>query len=161
MTRENVSPTGSMRTRSAGVTRGVSRGLDREDDVLLVQHLVVLEAVHQRGRRALRIAGEEDRGARARAAAASFPGWRPGVRAAISSRRVFSNSSRLPRRHVYITIITHAAERERHPAALDHLEQVGGQEGEIDEEERHDQRGGAEQRPAPHPPDHDEGHHRR
>ena len=52
VTRENVSPIGSIRTRSSSATRGVSRGLDGEDDVLLVQHLVVLEAVQQRGRRA-------------------------------------------------------------------------------------------------------------
>src|SRR6186997_2754046 len=38
--------------------RGIG-GLDGEDDVLLVQHLVVLEAVHERGRRAGRIAGQE------------------------------------------------------------------------------------------------------
>ena len=35
------------------------RGHDGQDHVLLVQHLVVLQAVHQRGRRAVGIAGQE------------------------------------------------------------------------------------------------------
>ena len=39
----------SMRTRSVG-RRAAFRGLDGQDDVLLVQHLVVLEIVQQRGR---------------------------------------------------------------------------------------------------------------
>ena len=38
-------------------------GDDGEDDVVLVQHLVVLEVMQQRGRREIRIAGEEHRGA--------------------------------------------------------------------------------------------------
>src|SRR3954467_15636458 len=40
------------------------RNLHRKDDVLLMQHLVMLEAVHERGWRAGRIAGEEYRRAR-------------------------------------------------------------------------------------------------
>ena len=45
-------------------TRGVSAVDDRQDDVVLVQHLVVLQAVEERRRRAGRIAGQEDRRAR-------------------------------------------------------------------------------------------------
>src|SRR5208283_2252154 len=51
----------------AHAVRGIDarrvRRLDGEDDVLLVQHLVMLEAVHQCGRRAQWITGEEYRGA--------------------------------------------------------------------------------------------------
>ena len=54
VTRVKVSPTGSMRTRSAGVDARRVGGVDGQDDVVLVQHLVVLEAVQQRGRRAVR-----------------------------------------------------------------------------------------------------------
>src|SRR5262245_386767 len=40
------------------------RGFDREDHVLFVEHLVVLETVHERSRRAGWIAGEKYRRAR-------------------------------------------------------------------------------------------------
>ena len=51
------------RTLVRGGTRGVLLGADRQDDVPLVDDLVVLQIVQERGRRAVRIAGQEDRGA--------------------------------------------------------------------------------------------------
>ena len=63
VTREKVALISSSRTRSRVDPRR-RRGLDGEDDVLLVQHLVVLQTVHQRGRRAARIAGQKHGGAR-------------------------------------------------------------------------------------------------
>ena len=39
------------------------RRLDGENDVLLMQHLVVLQTMHQRCRSKIRVAGEEHRGA--------------------------------------------------------------------------------------------------
>ncbi len=44
-------------------TRLVDRA-DRQDDVLVVQNVIVLQIVQQRGGRGFRIAGQEDRGAR-------------------------------------------------------------------------------------------------
>ena len=137
------------------------RGLDGQDDVLLVQHLVVLEAVH--AARSARSSGSLVRNT-------AVPGTRCGGffssiatsrSSGISCRRVFSNSRRVPRRQVYITHHHQAAERERHPAALDDLEQIGAEEGQVDEQERHHQRGGRPRRPAPDLPDHDEGQHAR
>src|ERR1700694_2836624 len=67
------------------------RGFDGEDDIFLVQHLVVLEAVHQRRLRAGRFSSIAPRSANGN-----------------SSLRDFSNNSRLPRRQVYISSITTA-----------------------------------------------------
>ena len=78
-----------------------------------------------------------------------------------SSLRDFSNNSRLPRRHVYISSITTAPERQRHPAALQHLQEVRGKEREIEKQKWRNQRGGRERRPFPYPPDHDKTHHPR
>ena len=58
-TRENVLPTGWMRTRSPASTRGVSARLDGQNDVLLVQHLVMLEAMEKCCYRAARPASAD------------------------------------------------------------------------------------------------------
>ena len=50
----------------------------------------------------------------------------------MESRWVFSASRCVPRTQVHITIIEHAAEQQRHPAAVDDLHQIGREEGEID-----------------------------
>ena len=50
-------------------------------------------------------------------------------------------------------------QRERHPAALEHFQQVCRQEREIEKQERRDQRGSRDRRPVPDPPDHDKAHH--
>ena len=63
ITRVNDLPSGSMLTRSSVATRG-GFGDHGQHHVMLVQHLVVLEAVQQRGRRALGVCGEEHGGAR-------------------------------------------------------------------------------------------------
>ena len=64
MSRVNDLPSGSMLTRSSVATRGVDSVIDGQHDVVLVQHFVVLETVQQRGRRALRVCGEEHGGPR-------------------------------------------------------------------------------------------------
>ena len=147
-----------MRTRLSASTRGVCVVSTRQNDVLFVQHLVMLEAVHQRGRRAFRIAGEKHRGA-GHALRRLFledadeiveRGFEP---ARLGEQNAGAAPPRIHHQH------HQAAERQRHPAALNDFEHIGRQEGQIDQEERHDQSRGRERRPAPHPPDHDEGHH--
>ena len=64
VTRANVSPTGSMRTRSLVLTRGVSAVSMVRMTLFSCSTLVVLEAVQQRGRREFRIAGQKHGGAR-------------------------------------------------------------------------------------------------
>src|SRR6266576_2435560 len=61
-TLEKVALICSSLTRSAGSIRRW-RDIDRKDDVFLVQHLIMLETVHQRRRRAGWIAGQEHSGA--------------------------------------------------------------------------------------------------
>ena len=82
------------------------RGLDGENDVLLVQHLVVLQAVHQRGRRARRDRWSGTRRCRSTRCGGRFSSIATRSASGNSSLRDFSNSSRLPRRHVYISSIT-------------------------------------------------------
>ena len=57
------------------------------------------------------------------------------------------------------------AERHRDPAALDEFQEVGGEEGGVDEQERRDQGDGGRQTPVPDAVDDDEGeqsrHHHR
>ena len=157
-TREKVSPTGSMRTRSAESTRGVVRGLDREDHVVLVQHLVVLEAVHERGRREIGRAGEKHgraRHARRRLSSrACCTRWSSGI----SWRRVFSNSSRLPRRHVYITTITAAASTSGTQPPSCTLSRLAPRKVRSMSRNGVISAAAASARPVPHLPDHDEGH---
>jgi len=62
-TMANLSLMVSILTRSTTSTRGVLRGFDGQDYIVLVQHLVVLEIVQQRGRHEVRVAGKEYRGA--------------------------------------------------------------------------------------------------
>jgi hypothetical protein len=81
------------------------RIIDRQNDVVFVQHLVVLQAVHQRCRRISRIAGEEH-----------GRSWHAMRRLLLKigherierhlALRVLSNKSRMPRRQVYITVMT-------------------------------------------------------
>ena len=63
-TRVKRSEIGVISTRSSSLGPRRVGGDDGQNDVVLVQHLVVLEIVQQRGRREVRIAGEEHRGAR-------------------------------------------------------------------------------------------------
>jgi len=71
-----------------------------------VQNLVVLEAVQQRGRRAVRIAGEEHRGARHALRRLLLQHGDEGESSGVSSLRVLSINRRVPRRQVYMTTIT-------------------------------------------------------
>jgi hypothetical protein len=58
-TRRKLALTRSIRTRSSVGTCGLLRVVDGEHDILFVQHLIMFEAVQERGRRTGRIAGQE------------------------------------------------------------------------------------------------------
>ena len=134
-----VEPTGSMRTRLPCSTRGVCVVSTRNDDVLLVQHLVVLEAVQQRRGRAFRIAGEKHRRPRNPLRRLSLQHAHQIVERRLEPAGFLEQEPRAapPRVHHQHD---DAAERQRHPAALDDLEHVGGKKSQIDEEERQHQR---------------------
>ena len=133
-------------------------GLDGEDDVLLVQHAIVLETVQQRGRRAFRIAGEKHRrsGHALRWLALEHAhqiverGLEP---AGLVEQKPRAAPPRIHHEH------DDDAERERHPAAFDDLEHVGRQKGQVDHQERQDQGRRRQDRPSPYAPDDDKGHH--
>ena len=78
-----------------------------------------------------------------------------------SSLRDFSNNSRLPRRQVYISSITKAPSASGTQPPSQTFKQVRRKEGQIEKQERRDQRGGGEWRPLPDFPDHDKAHHPR
>ena len=88
-----------------------------------------------------------------------FSSMRTRSASGISCRRVFSNSRRLPWRHVYITIITRPPRARWHPSTFDDLQKIGAEEAEVDEEERHHQGRCRGQRPAPYLPDHHKCHY--
>ena len=101
--------------------------LHRDEQDVLVQHLVVLQVVQQRGRHVIRVAGHEHRQARhADDPRLRQPGQERRERhAGLLPARQQQVAPAFPRRH-------HAGQREaqhqRHPAALDDLHRVGGEE---------------------------------
>jgi hypothetical protein len=115
--------------------------------------------VHQRGRRIGRIAGEEHGRSR------HTMGWLP----------LKTGHERVERHLAFARLLKqepdaaapgvhhrhhHPTKRERYPAALEHLEQVGTEEGEINGNEGPDQQRGRPDRPTPAFEHHDESHHR-
>src|SRR6516162_5022458 len=126
-------------------------GLDGQNDVLLVQHLVVLEAVHERSRRARRIAGEEHGCARNALGRPffqhrhQFVEWKLQL-ARFLEQQLASTPPGVHQKH------HDGSERQRHPAAFQHLQEVRGKEGQIEKQERRDQRRGRERRPIPYTP---------
>ena len=148
-----------MRTRLFVVHARRVRGFDTKDNVLFVQHLVMLETVQERGRRAFRVAGEEYGSARHPLRRFLFQ-YADEIVERGSSRRGFSKTrDLLPRRHVYITSIpippiangTQPPSTTLSRFAIRKVRSMN-RNGSI-------KRGGGDWRPAPHPPDHDEGHH--
>ncbi len=133
--------------------------LHREDDVLLVQHLVVLQVVQECGRRDLGVAREKDRGA-----------------AHVMRRALLQHGDELEERHVGLAGLVgqdrdaahpgphhhdeDARQHEGHVAAVEHLEQVREQEQELDHDEGHDRGDRRDRRPFPGLPQHDVGHAR-
>ena len=45
----------------------------------------------------------------------------------------------MPRTQVHITTIDAGGEQQRHPAAVDDLHEIGGEEGEVDQQEEGDE----------------------
>ena len=131
-----------------------------EEHHALVQHLVVLEVVHERGRRRV--------GSLVRNTA--VPGTRTGfdfcsilMRSAIGIEvavrlRVEDLAAAGPGPH---DDEHGAAEHQRHPSAVQHLVEVGDEEPDVDGQESADERKRAPERPAPELPDDEEGERRR
>ena len=115
---------------------------DGHQDHLLVQHLVVLEVVQQHRRRAVGVRGQEHRGARARAAAAAcaMSARKRSMRQARSrcSMRGELAPPALPGGHQQCRPT--AASDQREPAAVGDLDQVGAEEGQVDDQEEPGQR---------------------
>ena len=123
---------------------------------MLVQHLVVLEVVQERGRRKVGLAGEEHGRAR------------HDVRQLLLEAR-----QQCIERHFGAPRFLHqdigaappgqdqqdhrGAEQQRCPGAFEQLEQVSGQERDVDHDQRSDDQHHAPERPTPQLPDHDEG----
>ncbi|KIT90115.1 hypothetical protein QT21_00155, partial [Staphylococcus aureus] len=119
------------------VGAGRVHGLHGEDDVLLVQHLVVLEVVQKRGRGDLRVAREEHGGA-----------------AHVVRRALLQHPDELGEGHVGLAGLVEedrdaphpgphqddeaAGQQQRHVAALEDLQEVREQEQELDHDEGHD-----------------------
>ena len=158
-TRQKTSPICSIRTRVLVADARLVDGLDRQDDVLLVQHLVVLEVVQERGGRGLGIARQEH------------------GRALDPVRRaLLQHADELDERHVGLARLREqdrgalhpgphqedqgARHRHRHVAADEQLRHVGAEEGEIDDEEGQHHREREAEGPAPTLPDHDDGQDR-
>ena len=133
-------------------------GDDGEDDVVLVQHLVVLEIVQQRGRREFGIAGEEHRGARHDMRRLLLQAVQQRFERHLGlARLVGEDAGAAPPgqdQHHH-----EDAEQQRHPGAFQQLEQVGREERGVDEHQRHHQQRGLPGRPSPQLPDHDEAQH--
>ena len=87
--------------------------------LLLVQHLVVLEVVHQRHRRDVRIGGQEDGRARHPVRRRGRAASRSGRPAARCRARVLSVRMRVPRTQVHMTSDQAGADQQRHPAAVE------------------------------------------
>ena len=130
--------TGAIVTRSSSRHARRVLGDDGEDHVLLVQHLVVLEVVQQRGRRELGIAGEEHRGARHDVRRLLLQAVQQRLERHLGLARLVGKDARAAppgqdQQH-------HGdAEQQRHPGAFQQLEQVGGEEVAVDDDERHHQ----------------------
>ena len=131
---------------------------------MLVQHLVVLEVVQERRRRETGLAGEEHGGAghdvrrllfqvRDQAFERHFAAAR-----LVGEERGAAPPGQNEEHH-------RGTEQQRCPRALQKLEQIGGEEGEVDDDERDDHERRLPQLEPPQLPDDDEGqqavdHHR-
>ena len=106
-----------------------------QDDDVLVQHLVVAQVVRQRRRRAARLRGHEDRGARARAPAglAATAAMNSSSGTARAVRR--SATSRRPVFHVVISVNSTPPITSGSQPPCDDLQQVGAEERQVDGQE--------------------------
>ena len=121
-----------------------------------MQHLVVLEVVHERRRRRGRVVGQEHR--------------RPGNPHRLRLLQHLDEVRHRDRVAMRLGVEDRAAarpgphddehgaaEHQRHPAAVQHLVEVGDEEADVDRQEPADQRERAPERPAPELPDDEEG----
>ena len=122
-----------------------------------MQHLVVLEAVHQRRWRAAGLGGEKHRRAGHRF------GWP--CRQALDQlrKRHFGEPCLFRQQAGALPPCPHeeqdgGAECERHPAPFHELERIGAEEDRVNQQQRHHDEQRQPQRPAPVFPDHGDGH---
>ena len=130
--------------------------LHRHDDHALVQHLVVLEVVHEGGGRGVGVVGQEDGGA-GDALGLGLPQHADEVHRldGVALRLAYQQGvAAHPGRHHRDGT---GGDQQRHVAAVHHLDQVGGEKGEVDRQEQADEGQRRGQRPAPQPPHHHEG----
>jgi len=113
--------------------------MDRQQHDMLVQHFVVLQVVQQARRRIAREGGEIDR----RALRAMDAARRDTGEQALHAERVLV----LARRHGAAALHPRPhrgedrhSERQRHPAALRELHQVGGEQQRVDGEKQAEHR---------------------
>ena len=136
------------------------RGFNGQDDVLLVQHLVVLQTVHQGRRRTGRIAGQEYRGTGNPLRWPLFQHRHQIGQRKLQLARFFEQKPAAAPPGVHQQH-DHGPQRQRHPAALEYLQEVRREERQIKKQEWRNQRRGREARPSPNSPDHNKTHHRR
>ena len=134
-------------------------GHDGQDHIVLVQHLVVLEIVQQRGRREFGIAGQEHRGARHDVRRLLLQALAAASRAAPRCGASCCARMRVPRRQVRISSTMATPNSSGTQAPSSSLSRLAREEGDVDDDERHDQQRRLPQRPAPQLPDHDEAQH--
>ena len=125
---------------------------------MLVQHLVVLEIVQERGRRIFRVAGEKNRRPRHDVRRLLFQTLHQRLERHFRAPRLEGQQPRPapPRGHDQHD---REAEHDRNPRAFQDIDEGRGDKDRIDENERHHQRRRAPERPAPLLPHHDEAEH--
>ncbi len=129
-------------------------GDNRKQNHVLVEHLVVLEVVQEHEWRVFRLGCQEHRGAGnargleapVRILVAQIPEQRIEGDRSIHEQAAHDQASTLPRRHQ-----GENPERddERHPTTLHDLEHVGGEEREIDDQEKGGKESGSPDTPLP------------
>ena len=122
-----------------GYARHVRRG-DGEDHIVLVQHLVVLEIVQERGGRRLGVAGQKHRGARHDMRRLLCQIVEQHVERYFQMGSL-APSSRAPRCPVTIISPMMPPNNSGAHAPFQQLEQIGAEEGQIDQDEWRHQRG--------------------
>ena len=155
---ENLSLMFSMRTRSAGSTRGRVRGLDREDDVVFVQNLVVLEIVQERGRHEIGIAGQEHRGALDDVRRPLLEALNQILQRHFGAAGLLERECAVPRRQVQIITTIATPNNSGTQAPSSSLSRLALKKRRVDDDKRHDQRGRRRSAPTPELPDDDEAH---
>jgi len=133
------------------------RGFNRQDHIVLVKHLVVLEIMQQRRRHEIRIAGEKNRGALDDVRRTLFEALDQILQRHLDAPGLHDENRRPPApgpdhdRH-------DKPEQQRHPRAFKQFQEIGTEESHVDDDERNDHRSRSGRAPIPQLPDHDETH---